>query len=129
LDSGLVPAGLLQSQVVPEISGARKTAAVARVVGRMAGEKASGNRWLRASYRGASSIFHSFSRVLSVLWHQVTGVFFLAFATIGALACIREYRSYTEGKVGPGRVILVAGFVLLFGYFALSNFMRAGRRN
>jgi hypothetical protein len=127
-DSGLVPAGLLQSQVVPEISGARKSAAVARVVGRMAGEKASGNRWLRATYRGASSIFHSFARVLSVLWHQVTGVFFLAFAIIGALACVREYRSYAAGKVGPGRVILVAGFVLLFGYFALSNFMRAGRR-
>lgn len=128
MDSGLVLAGLLQSQVVPEISGARKSAAVARVVGRMAGEKASGNRWLRATYRGASSVFHSFARVLSILWHQVTGVFFLAFATIGALACVREYRSYTEGKVGPGRVILIAGFALLFGYFALSNFMRAGRR-
>jgi hypothetical protein len=127
-DSGLALAGLLQSQVVPETSGARKSVAVARVVGRMAGARASGNRWLRATYRGASSIFHSFSHVLSVLWHQVTGVFFLAFATIGALACIREYRSYAAGKVGPGRVILVAGFALLFGYFALSNFMRAGRR-
>jgi len=94
----------------------------------MAGEKASGNRWLRASYRGASSIFHSFGHVVSVLWHQFKGVFFLAFATIGALACIREYRNYAAGKVGLGRVILVAGFALLFGYFALSNFIRAGRR-
>ena len=127
-EAGLVSTSLLQSQFVPEISGTRKTAAIARVVGRMAGEKASGNRWLRATYRGASSVFHSFARVVSVLWHQVTGVFFLAFATVGALACVREYRSYAAGKVGPGRVILVAGFTLLFGYFALSNFMRAGRR-
>ncbi len=113
---------------MPETSGVRKSTAVARVVGRMAGEKANSNRWLRATYRGASSIFHSLAHVLSALWHQVTGVFFLAFATIGALACVREYRSYAAGKVGPGRVILVAGFALLFGYFALSNFMRAGRR-
>ncbi len=94
----------------------------------MAGQKASGNRWFKATYRGFSSFFHSVSHVLSVLWHQVTGVFFLAFATIGTLACVREYRSYAAGKAGPGRVILVAGFALLFGYFALSNFMRAGRK-
>lgn len=128
LGCGLANPDLLKSQLVPQISGTRKTAAVARVVGRMAGQTASNNRWLRASYRGASAVFHSFSRVLTVLWHQVTGVFFLSFATIGAIACVREYRNYAAGKIGPGRVILVAGFVLLFGYFALSNFIRAGRR-
>lgn len=112
-----------------EISGVRKTAAVARVVGRMAGQRASGSRWIRATYAGVSSVSHSFTRILSALWHQVTGVFFLAFATIGAIACVREYHAYQAGTATPGRVILVAGFSLLFGYFALSNFRRAGRKS
>jgi len=108
-----------------ELSTQRKYRAVGRVVGR----KAQQNRWLRAGYEGGSALLRSFGRVLGVLWHQLTGVFFLVFALIGAIACYREYRFYAEGRVGAGKVALVGGFALVFGYFAVSAFVRAGRRS
>ncbi|HXZ79333.1 MAG TPA: hypothetical protein VEG30_05340 [Terriglobales bacterium] len=108
-----------------ELSTQRKYRAVGRVVGRRAQQ----NRWLRAGYEGGSAFFRSLGRVLGVLWHQLTGVFFFMFALIGAIACYREYRVYAEGKIGPGKVALVGVFALVFGYFAISAFARAGRRS
>jgi len=108
-----------------EISTQRKY----RAVGRVVGKRAQQNRWLRAGSQGGSSLFRSLGRVLGVLWHQLTGVFFLAFALIGAIACYREYRVYAEGKVGAGKVALVGAFAVVFGYFAVSAFVRAGRRS
>ncbi len=106
-----------------QVSTARKIAIAGRVASRMAGK----NRWVRAGVSGAGSVLRSLGHTLGVLWQQVTGVFFLAFALAGAYAAIREYHAYLQGRMGPGRAILAAAFALLFGYFAMSNFARAGR--
>jgi len=109
---------------VPNPSGSDKFRAFSRVVGRQAGQ----SRWSRATYRGASSFLQSIGRVARVLWHEVTGFFFLVFGVIVALACVREYHKYAAGQVGPGRPILAALLALMFLYFALSAFRRAGRK-
>jgi hypothetical protein len=68
------------------------------------------------------------SRTLGVLWHEVTGLFFLVFGAVLALAAVREYRHYAAGQGGAGRPILAATLGLMFLYFGVSAFRRAGRR-
>jgi len=38
------------------------------------------------------------------LWLEVTGFVFLAFASIGAVALIKEYAAYHAGRTTSGRV-------------------------
>jgi len=109
---------------VPNPSGSNKFRAFSRVVGRQAGQ----SRWSRATYQGASSFWRSVSRVVRVLWHEVTGLFFFVFGAIIAFAAVREYRHYVAGEYGPGKPILAACLALMFLYFAFSAFARAGRK-
>lgn len=66
--------------------------------------------------------------VVHVLFHQVTGLFFLLFGLVVSLGCYREYRAYEAGKIGPGRAVLAGILALLFLYFAVSSFVRAGSK-
>jgi len=109
---------------VPNPTGSDKFRAFSRVVGRQAGQ----SRWTRATYQGGNAFLRSVSRAVNVLWHEVTGFFFFVFGTIVAFAAVREYRHYAAGQYGPGRPILAALLALMFLYFALSAFRRAGRR-
>lgn len=104
--------------------GADKFRAVSRVVGRRAGQ----SRWSRASYHAGRGFLNSVSNVVHGLFHQVTGLFFLVFGLLVGYAAFREYRVYTLGKFGPGRAILAAVLALMFIYFALSAFVRSGRK-
>ena len=67
------------------------------------------------------------SRVLHVLWHEVTGLFFLVFGAVLAVAALREYRHYAAGQSGAGRPMLAAALGVMFLYFGISAFRRAGR--
>jgi hypothetical protein len=58
----------------------------------------------------------------------VTGLFFLIFGLVVSFGCVREYRAYAAGQVGPGRAILAGILAAAFLYFAISNFARAGRK-
>jgi len=109
---------------VPNPSGSDKFRAFTRVAGRQAGQ----SRWSRATYQGASSFWRAVSRVIRVLWHEVTGLFFFVFGAIIAVAAVREYRHYAAGQYGPGRPILAAMLALMFLYFAWSAFERASRK-
>ena len=93
-------------------------------MGRQAGQ----NRWSRATYQGVGSFLRSIGHVIYTLWHEVTGLFFFIFGAVLAYAAVREYRHYAAGQYGPGRPILAAALALMFLYFALSSFRRAGRR-
>jgi hypothetical protein len=66
--------------------------------------------------------------VAHVIFHQVTGLFFLVFGLIVGLACYREYHAYAAGNIGPGRAVLAGILALLFVYFGASNFIRAARK-
>ena len=109
---------------MPETSGTDKFRAVSRVIGRRAGS----NRWSRATYSAGRSFLGTVRNVLHVLFHQVTGLFFLLFGLVVAVACYREYHAYQAGMIGPGRAILAGFLALLFVYFAVSNFARAARK-
>lgn len=56
------------------------------------------------------------------------GLFFLVFGLVVAYGAFREYRAYTAGKMGPGRAIMAAVLAAMFLYFAISAFIRAGRK-
>jgi hypothetical protein len=109
---------------VPEISTARKLGILGRVAARQAGEY----RVLRAAFGAFRVTATHFARVLHLLFLQVAGVFFVAFAAAGAIAAWREYHKWQAGQIGPGKMYLALGFAALFTWFAVSSFWRAGKK-
>ncbi len=101
---------------------------VARAAGRVSGRAIGGNRFVRAGLHGARITLASFGRTARVLWLELTGLFFLFFALIGAGAAVRAYRTYEAGKSGPQRIWLGGLFALVFAYFGVTSFMRSRRK-
>jgi hypothetical protein len=85
-------------------------------------------RLLSGLWAGSRSFLGHLSHVAHLLWLQVTGFVFLCFAVFGAGALVREYRSYTAGKIGPGKPALALCFTLTFVYFGLNSFWRTRAR-
>jgi hypothetical protein len=98
---------------------------VLRVAGRKTGE----NRWVRALYSAGSVTARSFGRVLHTLWLEVTGLFFLFLALIGAAAAVREYHRHLAGTAGTGRIFLATAFACLFLYFGVTSFWNSRKRS
>ena len=107
------------------ISTVRKLGLAAQILGRHAGQTRLGGALLS----GLKATLYSFSRVLHVLWLEVTGFVFLALAVIGAGALAREYNKYQAGGHAPGRLIMAICFCLIFGYFGVSSFWRARKKS
>jgi hypothetical protein len=99
-----------------------------RALMRVAGRKTGENRWVRAFYRAGSVTARNFSRVLHVLWLEVTGLFFLVLAFVGGAAAIREYHRHSQGNGSVAKMLLASGFGLLFGYFCVSSFWRSRKK-
>ena len=114
---------------VAGISTARKIGLVARVATRVATRRAGQSRRLSALGRAGRVTFSHFSRVLSLLWLQVTGFFFLALALLGGGALAEEYPKYQAGKVSGARLLLALCFMLLFAYFGVSSFWRVRKKS
>jgi len=110
------------------ISTARKIGLVARVATRVAARQAGRSRRLSAIGRASRITLSHFSRVLGLLWLQVTGFFFLALALLGGVALADEYPKYQAGKVSGARLLLAAAFMLLFVYFGVSSFWRVRKK-
>ena len=96
-------------------------AAAAHVGGNMVRK----SRTMNALGSAARVTARSVSRVGRVLWLEVTGLFFVAFAAIGSLAAWHEYSKY---KVVSGKLIAAICFMFLFAWFGLSSFHRARRK-
>jgi len=92
------------------------------VVARQAGK----NRTVSAVWAAIRAAAASFGRLLRQLWLEVTGFVFLAIAAIGAYALVREYDKYRAGLPNGSRLGLAICFTLLFAWFGLSSFWRAG---
>ena len=95
-----------------------------RVTGRRTGE----NRWVRAFYNAGSTTLRSVSRVLHVLWLEVTGLLFVVLALVAAGAAVREYRQYTAGQGSGAKVLLAGAFALMFAYFGVNSFWRSRKK-
>jgi hypothetical protein len=110
-----------------EASGAAKWGVRAAALARVAGKTRQG-RIVAALASGAHATLSAVSRALHVLWLEVTGFVFAAFAVIGGFAAWREYQAWTMGRMGPGRALLASGFTVMFGWFAVSSFWRSRKR-
>lgn len=110
---------------MPDISTAKKLGILGRVAARQAGQ----NRVVRAGFGAIRATLSHSAKVLHLLFLQVAGVFFLAFAAAGGLAAWREYRKWTAGQIGPGKMYLALLFSALFLWFAVSSFWRAGKKS
>jgi hypothetical protein len=67
-------------------------------------------------------------RLSGVLWLEVSGAFFGIFA-LGALAGAWRLRgSWHEGRTAQEQVVGALAMAALFGYFCISNFVQARRR-
>jgi hypothetical protein len=102
----------------------RQSRAALRVAGRKTGE----NRWVRAFYSAGRVTAASVSRVMHVLWLEVTGFLFLVLAAIGAGAAVREYHRYLAGTTTRGRIAVAAVFSLLFLYFGVNSFWHSRKK-
>ena len=99
-----------------------------RALLRVAGRKTGESRWVRAFYKAGTVTIRNVSRVLHVLWLEVTGLFFLALGCVGAAAAVREYHRRSLGNGSTGKMLLAATFALLFAYFGVSSFWRSRKR-
>ena len=106
------------------VSTGRKVGIAARILAEHAGS----SRWLGAARSGLNAVVRSWTKVLHVLWLEVTGFFFLAIAAIGGLAMARAWGQYKAGLLPANRLIVAGIFLLLFAYFGISSFWRAHKR-
>ncbi len=72
-----------------------------------------------------------FARLSGVLWLELTGVFFGLFALsagVGAWKLRSAWQASTADPAAHAHFLLAVGIAVLFGYFCLSSFVRARRR-
>ncbi len=98
--------------------------AIGGALGRIAGRRAARNRLLQATWSGVSATFRSVSRVLHLLFLEVTGFLFICFAVIFGGATVREYHKYALS----GKTYLAAAFTMVFLWFGITSFWRARRK-
>jgi hypothetical protein len=97
------------------------SAAAAHVSGNMVRK----SRTVNALGSAARVTLRSVTRVGHVLWLEVTGLFFVAFAVIGGLAAWHEYAKH---RVASGRLVAALCFMVFFAWFGLTSFHRARRK-
>jgi hypothetical protein len=85
----------------------------------------------RGSKRFGEAVWGPFLRLSGVLWLEVSGVFFGIFAllALGYLWKLRGAWHAGRANVADHRSLMGAALMLvLFGYFCVSSFVRARRR-
>jgi hypothetical protein len=91
-----------------------------------AAEYVAGSRRLaRGAGRFGASIWRPFAHASGVLWLQITGVFFGMFTLFFVVHASQVYRS---AGWHDRHVIAYCILAILFGWFAVSSFWRAARR-
>ncbi len=112
-----------------ELSSARRRgfrwgwwgAAVAHLGGNMVRK----SRTVNALGGAAKVTLRSTARVGHLLWLEITGLFFIAFAVIGGVAA---WENYFKHKVLSGRLVAALFFMVIFAWFGVSSFYRARRK-
>ncbi len=112
-------------EAVSQVSTLRKVGVALRVVRDIAGR----SRRVNALIGAVRATARSFAHILHLLWLEVTGTLFLAMATFGGIALVREYGKYTAGHTTASRVAIGVCFTATFGWFGLSAFWRVRRKS
>lgn len=124
--SGPRPAG--SASAVPEAAANKAASAAAKKVAQ-AREVKKGLK--RGSRRFGEAVWGPFVRLSGVLWLEVSGVFFGIFAlmAVGYLWKMRGvWHSSAANVEGHRGVMGAVAMLVLFGYFCVSNFVRARQR-
>lgn len=114
----------------PRLDGSRGPIQAAAKSTAKAVAQAQGTRQglVRGGKRFGEAVWRPFVRLGGVLWLEVSGVFFGIFALF-ALAAMWRMRGEWHGSTDARRQMMGAGVMLLvFGYFCVSSFVRAKRR-
>ena len=123
--SGPQPGGLPGPQAPPiSITGQKAARAAQEVRGTTRGIA-------RGTRRFGEAVWGPFARLSGVLWLELTGVFFGLFALsagVGAWKLRENLHGATANPDARIHLELAAGIALLFGYFCISSFVRANRR-
>jgi hypothetical protein len=82
----------------------------------------------RGRKRFGQAFFEPFVRLSGVLWMEVSGVFFGIFALFAMAAVWRLHGNWHGGAQARKELAVAAAMLLVFGYFCVSNFVRARRR-
>jgi len=82
-------------------------------------------RVARGAGRFGASMWKPFAHASGILWLQITGLFFAFFAVGFA---VYSWRLYKSAGVHDHHLPLYAFFAVLFVWFAVSSFWRAGRK-
>lgn len=94
----------------------------------MAGSRAARDRVVRALWSAGSATVRSFTRVLHVLFLEVTGLLFVCLTVGFGGVAVREYHRYKLDAAPAYKVALAACFAVMFLWFGVSSFWRARRR-
>lgn len=94
--------------------------------GRQLGE--SSKRLKEGSRRFGRSVWGPFAHASRILWLEITGIFFAVFTIFFAG---NTWRLRADWEAGPShhRFVLYVIITVIFFYFAVSSFVRAGRHN
>jgi hypothetical protein len=110
---------------VSKVSAWRKAGVVARVIR----DQAVRSRTFNAVMGAVRTTAEAFGHALHQLWLEVTGVIFLIMALSFAGASIREYGKYHAGQAGGSRLAAGLCCTIVFAWFGLSSFWRAGKKS
>jgi len=70
----------------------------------------------------------TFTRLGGVLWLEVSGVFFGLFALFALVAVLHLHGEWRPSAAGRWQLAVALAMLAFFGYFCVSNFLRARRR-
>jgi len=83
------------------------------------------SRTVRALGSAARVTLGSVAKAGHLLWLEVTGLFFVAFAAIGGAAA---WRDYSRHKALSSRFAAAIFFTVIFAWFGVGSFLRARRK-
>jgi hypothetical protein len=114
-----------RAATIPPAQTIRPAAAGQTAAAAVAGSLQSGRRLARGAGRFGAAFWRPFAHATSVLWLQISGVFFALFTLFFIVHATQLYK--VSGW--QDRHVLAYGFfALLFGWFALTSFWRAHAR-
>jgi len=83
----------------------------------------------RGGKRFGEAVWGPVVRASSVLWLEVTGVFFGIFALTAGVELFRHHADLLATGAPRHHALFAVGMLLVFGWFTLSSFVSASRRS
>jgi hypothetical protein len=82
----------------------------------------------RGSRRFGGTAWKTITRLGGVLWLEVSGVFFGVFAVFALAAVVHLRGEWHRSAAGHRQLVVALAMLAFFGYFCVSNFVYARRR-